>query len=124
MTALFLSVSCTTLSRQRRLSFVHSPELPTRMVVLEPNANNILRKLLELFPSYRSAGEDSFRTQEIIDMFSTAGWRTVVRQRLNLFPNFTPSFIYRLLSPIEPHIEASSFFNALCTVNVFGVVRQ
>jgi SAM-dependent methyltransferase len=97
--------------------------LTDKMVVLEPNGNNIVRKLLEFTPSYRSAGEDSFRTGEMINIFSATGWRTVVHQRVNFFPNFTPSIIYRLLAPLEPHIEASSFWNALCTVNMFGVVR-
>jgi 2-polyprenyl-3-methyl-5-hydroxy-6-metoxy-1,4-benzoquinol methylase len=99
-------------------------QLTDKMVVLEPNGNNIVRKMLEFTPSYRKAGEDSFRTKELVDVFSAAGWRTAVHQRLNLFPNFTPGAIYRLLTPVEPLVEASSFWNALCTVNMFGVVRQ
>ena len=95
-----------------------------KIVVLEPNGNNIVRKLLELTPSYRSAGEDSFRTQEMIDIFSDTGWRIMVEKRLNLFPNFTPSLVYRLLAPLEPYIERSTLLNALCTVNMFGAVRQ
>lgn len=95
-----------------------------KMVVLEPNGNNIVRKLLEFTPSYRSAGEDSFRTNQMIEIFSASGWRTVEHRRLNLFPNFTPGSVYRLLAPIEPYIEASAFWSALCTVNMFGVVRQ
>jgi hypothetical protein len=31
--------------------------------------------------------------------------------------------VYRLLAPLEPRIEASKFCNALCTVNMLGVVR-
>jgi SAM-dependent methyltransferase len=99
-------------------------QVTDKIVVLEPNGNNIVRKLLELAPSYRSAGEDSFRTHEMIDIFSDTGWRTVVKKRLNLFPNFTPSLVYRLLAPLEPYIERSSLLNALCTVNMFGAVRQ
>ena len=98
-------------------------KLTDKMVVLEPNGNNIVRKILEFTPSYRRAGEDSFLTRQMIDIFSITGWRTVAHQRLNLFPNFTPGIIYRLLAPLEPHIEASSLWNALCTVNMFGIVR-
>jgi 2-polyprenyl-3-methyl-5-hydroxy-6-metoxy-1,4-benzoquinol methylase len=97
--------------------------LTDKMVVLEPNGNNIVRKLLEFTPSYRAAGEDSFRTAEMIEIFAAAGWRTTSHQRVNLFPNFTPGIIYRLFAPIEPYVEASSLWNALCTVNMFGVVR-
>jgi SAM-dependent methyltransferase len=94
-----------------------------KMVILEPNGDNIVRKAMEMTPSYRNAGEDSFRTRELIGIFEAAGWRTAVHRRLNLFPNFTPGPIYRLLAPLEPHIEASRFWNALCTVNMLGVVR-
>ena len=99
-------------------------KLTDKIVVLEPNGNNLVRKILEFTPSYRKAGEDSFRTQEMIDTFSDAGWHAVVHQRLNLFPNFTPGKVYQLLARLEPRIEASSFWNALCTVNMFGVVRK
>jgi hypothetical protein len=89
-----------------------------RVIVLEPNGNNIIRKLLEFTPTYRSAGEDSFRTNELMDIFANAGFRKVAWRRMNLFPNFTPGPIYRLLSALEPRIEASSFWRALCTVNM------
>jgi len=95
-----------------------------RVIVLEPNGDHILRKLLELTPSYRSAGEDSFRTREIVDTFAAAGFRTVVHRRMNLCPNFTPGLLYRLLAPLEPRIEASRVLNALCTVNMFGFARS
>jgi SAM-dependent methyltransferase len=95
-----------------------------KIVVLEPNGDNIVRKLLEFAPSYRSAGEDSFRTRELTDIFSQAGWRTVVAKRLNLFPNFTPSLVCRLLAPVAPYIEKTPLLNALCTVNMFGAVRK
>jgi len=92
-----------------------------KMIVLEPNGDHLLRKALEFTPSYRDAGEDSFRTKELMAIFAQAGWHTVIWRRLNLFPNFTPGFIYRWLAPIEPRIEASGFWNALCTVNMFGL---
>jgi SAM-dependent methyltransferase len=94
-----------------------------KMVVLEPNGDHLMRKALELTPTYRSAGEDSFRTRELVGILEAAGWRLAVRRRVNLFPNFTPGAIYRLLAPIEPRIEASRFWNALCTVNMLGVTR-
>jgi len=94
-----------------------------KMVVLEPNGNNLVRKALELTPIYRAAGEDSFRTREMVEIFSRSGWDTVVQRRLNLFPNFTPGWLYRLVRPLEPAIEKSVLWNALCTVNMFGLKR-
>jgi 2-polyprenyl-3-methyl-5-hydroxy-6-metoxy-1,4-benzoquinol methylase len=95
-----------------------------KMVVLEPNGDNLVRKALEFTPTYKAAGEDSFRARELIDIFESTGWRTVVQRRLNIFPNFTPVAIYRLLAALEPRIEASRLWNGLCTVNMFGVMRR
>jgi 2-polyprenyl-3-methyl-5-hydroxy-6-metoxy-1,4-benzoquinol methylase len=92
-----------------------------KMIVLEPNGNHLLRKALEYTPSYRDAGEDSFRSKDLMAIFAAAGWRTEIWRRLNLFPNFTPGFIYRRLAPIEPRIEQSRFWNALCTVDMYGL---
>jgi 2-polyprenyl-3-methyl-5-hydroxy-6-metoxy-1,4-benzoquinol methylase len=94
-----------------------------KMVVLEPNGNHLVRKVLEFIPSYRRAGEDSFRTRQIMGIFAAAGWSVAVHHRLNLFPNFTPGSFFRLLAPLEPRVEASRFWNALCTVNMFGLTR-
>jgi len=95
-----------------------------KMVVLEPNGDNLVRKALEFTPTYRNAGEDSFRTRELKGIFESAGWQIVVQRRLNIFSNFTPVSIYRLLAPLETRIEASRFWNGLCTVNMFGVTRR
>jgi len=93
-----------------------------KMIVLEPNGNHLMRKALELTPSYRAAGEDSFRSKELMQIFASTGWQTIIWRRLNLFPNFTPGAIYRLLAPIEPWIETHRFWNALCTVDLYGLI--
>jgi 2-polyprenyl-3-methyl-5-hydroxy-6-metoxy-1,4-benzoquinol methylase len=94
-----------------------------RIVVLEPNGDNLMRKALELTPAYRKAGEDSFGTKELQRIFKEAGFETRVWRRINLFPNFTPAFIYKLLASIEPHVEKNAVLRSLCTVNMFGFVR-
>ena len=91
-----------------------------QVVVLEPNGGHLLRKLLELTPTYRAAGEDSFRRSRLEKIFAGAGYRRVVWRRLNLFPNFTPQPLFRLLRPVEPLIEATPGLRALCTVDMYG----
>jgi len=91
-----------------------------KVVVLEPNGNHLLRKALELTPSYRAAGEDSFKTTELEAIFKDAGFRRPVWQRVNLFPNFTPSWAFRALRFVEPACESNSILRALCTVNMWG----
>lgn len=95
-----------------------------RVVVLEPNGNHILRKLLELTPSYRRAGEDSFTDHQLDELFARSGYEIRARRRMNLFPNFTPRLVYKLFQPIEPRVENNRVLNALCTVSMLGLVRS
>jgi SAM-dependent methyltransferase len=96
----------------------------SKMIILEPNGNNLLRKALEFTETYRDAGEDSFRTKRLTFILEQAGWKTMIWKRLNLFPNFTPGPLYRLLAPIEQRIENSRLGKALCTVDLYGVIRM
>ncbi|MGC1355948.1 MAG: class I SAM-dependent methyltransferase [Xanthobacteraceae bacterium] len=93
-----------------------------KMIILEPNGNHLLRKALEFTATYRDAGEDSFRTKRLTSILERAGWKTMIWRRLNLFPNFTPGPLYRLLAPIEQRIENSRLGKALCTVDLYGVI--
>jgi SAM-dependent methyltransferase len=95
----------------------------SKMIILEPNGNNVLRKALEFTATYRDAGEDSFRTKQLTSILEDAGWKTIIWRRLNLFPNFTPGSLYRLLAPIEQRVENSRLGKALCTVDLYGVIR-
>jgi cyclopropane fatty-acyl-phospholipid synthase-like methyltransferase len=93
-----------------------------RVIVLEPNGNHLVRKLLEHTAAYKAAGEDSFRTRQLEGIFKEAGYRRVVWKRLNLFPNFTPRLMFRLFKPFERLIENTPILRALCTVNMWGFV--
>jgi cyclopropane fatty-acyl-phospholipid synthase-like methyltransferase len=95
-------------------------KITDRVIVLEPNGNNLMRKLLEFTPAYRSAGEDSFRTRQMEKMFEEAGFQKVIWQRRNLCPNFTPQIVFKTLAPFERIIESTPVVRALCTVNMWG----
>jgi cyclopropane fatty-acyl-phospholipid synthase-like methyltransferase len=91
-----------------------------RIVILEPNGNNLVRKILERTETYKAAGEDSFRTREMEQIFKQAGFRPVVWRRVNLFPNFTPKTLFQIFKFIEPIVEHTPILRALCTVNMWG----
>jgi SAM-dependent methyltransferase len=95
----------------------------SKMIILEPNGNHLVRKALEFTTTYRNAGEDSFRAKQLTSILEHAGWKTVIWKRLNLFPNFTPGTLYRMLAPIEQRMENSRFGRALCTVDLYGAIR-
>lgn len=90
------------------------------IVILEPNGNNLVRKLLEKTATYKAAGEDSFRTRQMVAIFKEAGFEPVVWKRLNVFPNFTPKWFFHLFKGVEPLIELTPGLRALCTVNMWG----
>jgi hypothetical protein len=94
------------------------------VIVLEPNGSHFVRKLLELTPTYRAAGEDSFRTRELEEIFVESGFHKAIWQRRNLFPNFTPEALFRTLLPFEWFIESTPILRALCTVNMWGFVVE
>jgi cyclopropane fatty-acyl-phospholipid synthase-like methyltransferase len=94
------------------------------VVVLEPNGNHILRKILEQTPAYRSAGEDSFRLTHIKTIFNAADYDIPIFKRINLFPNMTPEFLFHLFLPLETRLEQSRSLDFLLTVNMFGLSRK
>lgn len=95
-------------------------KIAPKVVVSESSGSHIVRKMVEFTPSYRAAGEDSYRTGQIIQLFSDAGYEQVAWRRTNLFPNFTPSIAFRLLKSAEPMIESTPLLRALCTENIYG----
>ena len=90
------------------------------IIVLEPNGDHLVRKLLELTPSYRAAGEDSFRKSTLIRIFEQAGFELVEHKQINLFPNFTPQFFFDTFRALEPVIEKNALLKGLCTNGLFA----
>lgn len=95
-------------------------KITDKIVVMEPNGNHLIRKFLETLPSYRRAGEDSFRKTELERIFTNCGYTELYFKRFNLFPNFTPEGIFPLVKGIEPSIENSKSLDFLCTNQIFS----
>lgn len=92
-----------------------------KVIMLEPNGAHPLRKLLELTPSYRAAGEDSFTATQLKRLFDAAGYRVHTHKRANLLPNLTPKPVFDFLVPLERTIEDTPLLSPMCTVNLFGL---
>lgn len=90
-----------------------------KVVVMEPNGNHPGRKMAEFLPSYRAAGEESFRYRELRKIFEENGYEQVFHQRFSIFPNVTPTWAYRLGLPFEPMVEHSPL-SRFCINQVFG----
>ena len=64
-----------------------------KVIVADPNGDNIIRKALELLPSYRSRGEESFRLKQLKSIFESAGYILIYQDIISTVPPFTPKFL-------------------------------
>lgn len=94
-----------------------------KLIILEPNGNHPVRKLLERTASYKAAGEDSFRISDLKKMVRQANFEVQLYRSINLFPNFTPEPVYKALRWVEPMIEAQPPLYGLLTNRLLGCVK-
>jgi len=118
------------------VGFVHhvknfTPEIIARLarvtsnvIVLEPNGDNLIRKMLELSPSYRAAGEDSFNLNRLVDIFQSNGFSLMHKKSINFVPQFCPLWLLPVLRKMEKIIEPSKSLNALCSTHVLGFQKN
>ena len=95
-----------------------------KVVVLEPNGDNLIRKGLELLPKYRRSGEDSFYLKELMRIFNSNGYSNVVKRRINLMPPFLPEIFFKPFKRLERVVEPSPFLNRICSTYVLGFERN
>jgi len=81
--------------------------LAPTVIVVEPNGNNPVLKLIERLSTYHvQHGERSFFPQTIEKWARNAGGRVVFRRAINLVPFFSPDMLARLCKVVEPVVEA------------------
>jgi SAM-dependent methyltransferase len=95
-----------------------------RVVVLEPSGDNPMRKILETLPSYRAAGEESFRHRELVDIFERHGYGQRSCHSINLFAPFTPDPLFPLIRAMERVVERVPALRGLCSTRVMGFVAE
>ena len=117
------------------MGFLHhvrafAPEIVSRLamvchkvIVVDPNGNNIMRKLLESLPSYKRAGEDSFQLEGLMNIFSSNGYQIKMVQRLTFIPPFLPKLFFPFFKKLEGFVESSSFLNKMCSTYILGFER-
>ena len=99
-------------------------KIAPRVVVIEPNGKHLLRKLLELTPSYRAAGEESFSFTQISNIFRQSGYELKFHRRFNLFPNRIPESIFCLLLPWEHYFEERQWLRHFLTADGYGFIAK
>lgn len=80
------------------------------IIVLEPNGNNPVLKLLEKYSKYHIEHEErSFVPSLIKRWLTTSGFRVVSTRLINLVPFFCPNWMARILRVVEPLVERLPF---------------
>lgn len=95
-----------------------------KVIILEPNGDNPIRKILETLPSYKSAGEESFKLNELMHIFSDNGFDLKYRKRINFFAPIMPDFIYHPIRIFEILIENNRILEPFCSTNILGFERK
>jgi 2-polyprenyl-3-methyl-5-hydroxy-6-metoxy-1,4-benzoquinol methylase len=76
------------------------------VVVLEPNGNNPVLKLLERFSSYHIEHEErSFRPGQICNWLTSADFTIKSSEVINLVPMFCPDLLAKVCRRVEPIVE-------------------
>lgn len=91
-----------------------------RVIVADPNGDNLIRKILECLPAYRSRGEDSFRLNQLKYIFKLAGYKLVSQNIVSFVPPFTPCFLLDLMSRLERIADSNSLFKKVNSTYVLG----
>lgn len=90
------------------------------VVVVDPNGDNLIRKALEFLPSYRRAGDDSFRLNQLESIFSSSGYKLVSLNLVSVVPPFTPAFLLPAMIYLERIIESNQALKNICSTYVLG----
>lgn len=106
------------------LSIVKSLSKVTPLVILaEPNGDNIIRKSLELLPSYSRAGEQSFRFNELLDIFKKCGYRLHSKKLTTLIPPFLPEKFLCSFKHIESVVEENFLLRKACSTYILSFTK-
>jgi SAM-dependent methyltransferase len=95
-----------------------------RIILLEPNGDNMVRKALELTPGYRRAGEESFRLRTLLSLFRQWGYAETGVRRITLIPPFLPPLLFPLFEKLERIVENNAFLSRSCSTYVIGFQKD
>jgi len=97
-----------------------------KIVVLEPNGNNLGLKLIERVSQYHQQHhERSYRPHVLQRWVEDAGGRIVARKLAGFVPMFCPDWMARSMKALEPVVESIPGIRELgCAIYVFVADRQ
>jgi hypothetical protein len=95
------------------------------VVVLEPNGNNPVLKLLEKYSRYHVEHEErSFSPSLIHSWFTNNGFRVTHSKVFNLVPMFCPDWMAKVLRIVGPFVERLPLIKGIACGQVVIVARK
>jgi hypothetical protein len=91
-----------------------------RVVVADPNGNNLIRETLECLPSYRCAGEDSLRLDQLKSIFTSAGYELVSWNIVSFVSPFTPRPLLNLMIRLEEIVGSIQLLKKISSTYILG----
>jgi SAM-dependent methyltransferase len=95
------------------------------VIILEPNGNNPVLKIIERFSDYHVSHEEcSFSPSQISRWLASAGFTVKSCKMVNLVPFFCPSIVARICRRLEPIVESLPLIRSvMCGQSVIVAVK-
>jgi len=89
--------------------------LADTIIVVEPNGNNPILKIIEQTSRYHIAHEEkSFPPRYLDQLFKRQGGEVMQSKYIGLVPMFCPDWMAKALKQVEPFVESLALIRALC----------
>jgi hypothetical protein len=96
----------------QQLAFANARTVCKQLIIVEPNGNSPILKIIERVSAYHIEHEEqSFTTETLTNWAKQAGWQTVEVKYVGLVPMFCPEWIARIIYAVQPLVEKIPVLN-------------
>lgn len=108
----------------QQLAIANARAIANTLVIIEPNGNNPILKLIEKNSAYHIAHEEqSFGSDTIVSWCRAAGWNDVQVDFIGFVPFFFPKLLARVIYFVQPVLERIPIINKYFTAQIVVVCR-
>lgn len=105
-------------------ALLHARRYINTLIIVEPNGNNPILKIIEKRSAYHIAHEEqSFTTDTLTAWCRAAGWNDITVEYIGFVPFFFPEFLSRLIYFIQPALERIPVLNKYFSAQIVLTCR-
>ena len=102
----------------------HARAYANTLIIMEPNGNNPILKIIEKHSAYHIAHEEqSFSSAVLTSWCKAAGWRSVTVEYIGFVPFFFPEILSRCIFYVQPLLERIPLVNKYLSAQIIIVCR-